>query len=223
MGKTQMKVSAIMPARGRSALAAKAIISYLTQTYKNKELIIIDDDDEPAFENGFQFGGSINYYRYSGEWRNIPQKRNALCERATGDIIMHFDSDDWSSPDRMEDQVSRLVAGGGAIQVTGYHSMLFWEEPANRAWQYRGPWPTFALGTTLAYFPSWWKNNKFPEDRPTCEDNAFVKAARSVILSTNAGQLMVARAHRENTDKKELTGGCSFMPVSTDQIPKGFF
>ena len=53
-------VSAIMPARGRPAMAAAAVECWRRQTWPNTELLILDDADCPAFpEMATQTGGKV--------------------------------------------------------------------------------------------------------------------------------------------------------------------
>lgn len=234
-----MKVSAIMPTRGRQRLSALAVISFLSQTYDNKELLILDDAEDPAFE-AFQLGRSpsqkIEYVLYEGEQRQtIAAKRNWLCGRATGDIIMHFDSDDWSSPDRMADQVARLQESGKAL--TGYHSMLFLNAYDDTAWKYHGHSHLYAVGTSLAYRRDWWAGHPFPVTRKENggdvpliigEDNEMVNAAKQAgqIVTVDADKRMVARIHDGNTCKKDCNvdlNGYSFKPVDMSELPKDFW
>ena len=44
-----MLISAIMPTRGRQAYAIDAVSCFRCQTYPDKELIILDDADNPSF------------------------------------------------------------------------------------------------------------------------------------------------------------------------------
>ena len=55
--------------------------------------------------------------------RTIGEKRNFGAGRARGAVIAHWDDDDYSAPDRLEDQVGRLLQSGKA--VTGYFAMRF--------------------------------------------------------------------------------------------------
>lgn len=234
-----MKVSAIMPTRGRQRLAAIAVISFLSQTYDNKELLILDDAEDPSFD-GFRLGYSpsqkIEYISYDGERQTIAAKRNWLCDHARGDIIMHFDSDDWSSPDRMADQVARLTESGKAL--TGYNSMLFLNAYDDTAWKYHGHSQYYALGTSLAYRREWWASNPFPLTRRVDqhtetalivgEDNAMVNAAKRAgqIITVDADKRMVARIHDGNTCKKDCKvdlNGYSFKPVDMSELPKDFW
>jgi hypothetical protein len=121
---------------------------------------------------------------------------------ARGEIIWHADDDDFSHPDRLADQVSRLVETGKA--VTGYRSMRFTD--GRRWWQYTGG-PQYALGTSLCFRRDWWQRNPFT-DLQIGEDNQFVARARSQgqLITADAGDLMWATIHPSNTSPRQLNG-----------------
>ncbi len=75
-------------------------------------------------------------------WPEIGAKRNFGCEHAEGEIIAHWDDDDYSAPGRLADQVERLRESGKA--VTGFHSMRFTD--GVHWWKYEGT-RNYALGT----------------------------------------------------------------------------
>ena len=129
-----MLVTAIMPTRGRPRWAAHALHCFRAQTHPDKELIVLDDDDDPSFPHGLP-DTLAAYYRLDHRLR-ISAKRNRCAELGRGAIITHFDSDDWSAPERMADQVERLEHSGKA--VTAYHSMLFYDESSSQAYKYTG-------------------------------------------------------------------------------------
>jgi glycosyltransferase involved in cell wall biosynthesis len=64
----------------------------------------------------------------------IGAKRNIGVEAATGEVVAHFDDDDWSAPGRLEEQVRRLVSSGAS--VSGFRSMKFTD--GLRWWKYEG-------------------------------------------------------------------------------------
>lgn len=212
-------VSAIMPTRGRPVLSAIALNSFLAQTYPHKQLVILDDAEDPSFRQPPEFKG-VAYLRLDDR-RTIAAKRNMGCAAAHGEILMHFDSDDWSAPDRMQDQVSRLGLTGK--EVTGFHTMLFYDSPTGRCFRYSND-SSYALGTSLAYTRQWWASNRFDESKEIGEDNQFVMVARKAdqLASVNAGQLMVARMHTGNTSLKKVDNN-QFHIVAADLIPAGFF
>src|SRR5438128_1089434 len=115
-----MRVSCIMPTRGRREWAAQAVQCFLSQTWPDKELLILDDTDDASFPHAagipFPFfsnhaGPPIMYFRRSERW-SIGRKRNELARIASGEAICHFDDDDWAAPDRIATQVRLLEESG---------------------------------------------------------------------------------------------------------------
>jgi glycosyltransferase involved in cell wall biosynthesis len=137
----------------------------------------------------------------------IGEKRNFGCQYAHGDVICHWDDDDYSAPERLADQMCRLAESGKA--VTGYHSMRFTD--GAKWWQYRGE-RHYALGTSLCYRRAWWDAHRFPAIQ-IGEDNGFVETAwRAGELATVDGtQFMHATIHAANTSPRML--GSNWVPL----------
>lgn len=192
-----MLVSAIMPTRGRPEMAARAVEYFDAQTWPEKELVILDDPGMPSFLNGID-RADIQYYRISGQ---VGSKRNICCARARGEVIIHWDDDDISSPDRMADQVERLISSGKS--VTGYSAMRF---AGSDVWEYRGG-PECTLGTSLCYRRDWWRAHPFPTLQ-VGEDGEFVGSALRMgqLTAVDAGDLMTASIHPGNTSPRQLSG-----------------
>lgn len=208
-------VTAIMPTRGRSDFARRALAAFHAQTYPNKQIVIADDCDDPSFL--IAPCDSI-YFRLACRW-NIPQKRNMCCARAEGDIIIHWDSDDWSAPERIADQVERLESSGKA--VTGYDSILFNEPRTGRWGRYYLPYADFGFGTSLCYRREFWRENQFNDQLAIGEDGDFCKRAyvSGQFIKANGDRFMVARAHPGNTSAKDMG---NTLPIEPDMIPVGF-
>lgn len=209
-------VTCIMPTRGRGPWAAQAVNSFLRQSYPNKQLLILDDADEPSFPEAVLLLQGVAYLRLDDRL-NIPQKRNLLCRFAAGEIIAHFDSDDWSVPERIADQVERLDQTG--VSVTGYHSILFTDQDS-RWGRYVGD-VAYALGSSLCYYKKWWQRSPFDESKTIGEDNDFVYQARNAqqFISVEGPSMMVARVHPGNTSAKNVS---DYRPVEPSMIPVGF-
>jgi glycosyltransferase involved in cell wall biosynthesis len=133
--------------------------------------------------------------------------RNAGCETARGEIIAHFDDDDFSAPGRLADQIGRMLAATGC-SVTGYRAMRFTD--GRQWWEYSGP-AKYALGTSLVYRREWWLMHRFPEVM-VGEDNGFVAqaAARGGLVSVPAGEMMWATIHAGNTSPRGNPTGSSW-------------
>lgn len=230
-------VSAIMPTKGRQEFARMALDCFLSQDYPKKELVILDDIGEPSFGATYILrvmskNPNVRYSRIQDG--TIPYKRNRCCATANGEIITHFDSDDWSAPDRITDQVNRL----GAYPMTGYDSILFYDVAKTVAYKYRGIRNNYAVGTSLMYLRSWWEKHPFPlinddesqklgRDVPLLygEDNALVRIAQlsRQLITADAGKRMVARVHAGNTCEKDIrVTSSSYMSVNVVQLPGGF-
>jgi glycosyltransferase involved in cell wall biosynthesis len=203
-----------MPTRGRREWAQSALDCFLRQSYPLKELVIIDDLADPSFKSP---GLGIEYWL--SQSRNIGWKRNEACRMATGEIIMHWDSDDWSNSDRMAEQVAFLEASGK--QVTGYSTLLFHEGNTGKWGRYLGD-RHYSLGTSLCYFKSWWERHPFNEAVTVGEDNQFVSDAvnEGAFISQEGRGMMVARVHTDNTTPKDM--GNFTGTVTPADIPVGF-
>jgi glycosyltransferase involved in cell wall biosynthesis len=214
-----MLVSAIMPTRGRQAFAEKALASFLSQTYADKELIILDDADDPSFDLR-EWPANIRYERL-GKRYTVGAKRNLCCECARGELVVHWDSDDWSAPDRISMQVQLMQET--AKSVVGFRSLTFYDagKALTAKWcaeeQLRSI--SYALGSSLMYRRSWWETHRFPNDN-IGEDNFFVSDAAAVEeLHTAHGDLhLIARIHEGNTSPKDIDG----MRLVSAELPAEF-
>ena len=185
--------------RNRRNWLPKAIDCFLAQTYPRRELLIVADGEDVA--DLVPQDERIRLLHVTGQ-TEIGEKRNFGCEHAYGDLIAHWDDDDFSAPGRLADQVGRLRESGKA--VTGYHSMRFTD--GARWWQYINN-PGFSLGTALLYRREWWASNRFP-NKHIGEDNDFGGRAQQQgqMISVDAGDLMYATVHPGNTSPRPLSG-----------------
>ncbi len=116
-------VAAVMLANGRPDMVRRAVKSFRAQTYESKELVVFDNGGglAPCGTGAHIFAASA----FGGS--SIGKLRNAANHACTGaDIICHFDSDDWSHPNRIAEQVALLQSTGA--ECVGYNEMLFWAD-----------------------------------------------------------------------------------------------
>jgi glycosyltransferase involved in cell wall biosynthesis len=189
-------VTAIMPTANRRQYALEAIQMFLEQDYPLKEIVVLDDGTYPLNPPVHE----LVRYEHSPVRRNVGKKRNMACSRATGDVIVHWDDDDIYSPDRISDQVERLIANP-ELQMTGYHSMLF-VEPSGQEWLWRMPNDLHAIGVSFCYWKSIWRLRPFPECE-SGEDLVFWSGRK--CLSVDAERRIVARIHTANTSYKDTS------------------
>ena len=102
------KISVVMPTFNRPQYLAMAIDSILSQTYKNFEFIIIDNGSEAPtrqiLKNFARLDKRIRLV-FLDENKGISYARNLGNDMARGDYIVIMDSDDYSVPFRLEEQL----------------------------------------------------------------------------------------------------------------------
>src|SRR5260221_8177346 len=106
----QPLVSIILPTYNRSHLIRESIQSVFDQTYKNWELIIVDDGstDETSVLFTNHPDSRIHYYRID-HCGIIGRVRNPGMRHARGQYIAFLDSDDlWREDKRSEEHTSEL-------------------------------------------------------------------------------------------------------------------
>ena len=114
-------VSVIIPTRNRSSLLERALKSVTAQTYKDWEIIIIDDASSDGTENAvsvFQ-NGIIRYIRLS-ERKGGAVARNTGIKEAKGEFIAFLDDDDEWLPEKLEKQMNVILRDNSiALCYTG--------------------------------------------------------------------------------------------------------
>lgn len=214
-GPSSPLVSCIMPTGDRRGFVAQAVRYFLRQDYPNLELLILDDGGE-ALGDAVPEDERIRYVRLD-QRLSLGAKRNAACELARGEIVAHWDDDDWYPPWRLSAQVRALVEG--PADVTGTSRLYFFDAVADRAWEYRytatgSPW---VAGSTLAYRKRFWERNRFP-DVQVGEDSLFLwSGAAKTVCDLDDARLAVASVHSGNTSPKE-TGGVFWQPRPVEEV-----
>jgi glycosyltransferase involved in cell wall biosynthesis len=107
-------VTAAIPTYNRARYVGEAIESVLAQTYRDLDVLVVDDgstDETP--EVAGRYGDRIRYLRQENRGRSAA--RNAAVEAARGELIAFCDSDDRWLPDKVERQVAALRDGVGMV------------------------------------------------------------------------------------------------------------
>ncbi|MFC7193467.1 glycosyltransferase family 2 protein [Halosimplex aquaticum] len=103
------QVSVIIPTYNRATLVKRAIQSVLNQTFKDFELIIVDDasDDETPEVIDSINDARLEYIRHDLN-RHGGAARNTGIKYASGKYIAFLDDDDEWYPTKLERQVERF-------------------------------------------------------------------------------------------------------------------
>ena len=117
-------VSVVIPNFNGADFIEEAIHSVLAQTYKNIEIIVIDDGSmDNSVEAISCFGNSIKLIRSSNQ--GASSARNLGLEAANGFYVALLDSDDIWMPDKIERQVAEMTLGNFELV---YCSLLEFDE-----------------------------------------------------------------------------------------------
>jgi glycosyltransferase involved in cell wall biosynthesis len=111
------QVSVVIPAYNRANCVACAVESALAQTFRDFEIIVIDDgSSDNTTEILKQFGDKIRLIRQ--ENRGVSAARNTGIHFARGKWIAFLDSDDYWHPEKLERQLKALEKYSAKISFT---------------------------------------------------------------------------------------------------------
>lgn len=124
MNMTKMPlISVIVPVYGTEKYLRKCLDSILTQTYKNLEVIIVNDgskdNSEKIIKEYLANDDRVKYVRHSKN-RGLFQARISGAEEASGEYIAFVDSDDYVSIDWYRILVKKALETGADIVVSDW-------------------------------------------------------------------------------------------------------
>jgi glycosyltransferase involved in cell wall biosynthesis len=107
-----MKVSIIVPTFNRANFITRAITSIVNQTYKDLEIIVIDDgstDDTKSIVKSLSKETNVPIKYYRKENGGCASARNKGLEYSNGEFIAFLDSDDEWVPSALETLLSKII------------------------------------------------------------------------------------------------------------------
>jgi hypothetical protein len=129
------KVSIVIPVYNGSDYLREAIESALAQTYKNTEVIVVNDgstDGGKTEEIAKSFGNKIRYfYKHNG---GVSTALNVGIKEMTGDFFAWLSHDDVYLPEKIERQISFVRSNPDAKLVTS--NFVFIDEHSNVTGEY---------------------------------------------------------------------------------------
>jgi len=106
------KVSVVIPTYNYGKYIEKAIDSVLAQTYKDFEIIVVDDGSTDNTREIIEtkYEDKVRYFYQ--ENKGAPAARNRGIEKSKGEYLVFLDADDYLAPSSLEDRVSILECDG---------------------------------------------------------------------------------------------------------------
>lgn len=137
-----MKVSIITPTLNREAALPRLYRVFAAQTHRDCELLVLDDSPQPSLFFSGLADPRVRYV-HSPERLTVGAKRNRLAAMATGDVIMHFDDDDYYAPDYVATML-RHLGDADFVKLNGWYlysqthnAFAYWDLTAVAAHHYR--------------------------------------------------------------------------------------
>lgn len=128
-------ISIILPVYNTEQYVKKCITSIKEQTYKDWELIIIDNgstDKSYAFcrEEAKEDSRIKVFHQYQN--KGVSMARNLGLERASGEFLTFIDADDWILPDYLEELLREQEKTGADMVVCSYRKVTEEDRNADR-------------------------------------------------------------------------------------------
>ena len=209
MGKNKNKtskypfISVCTPTFNRRPFIPIMIKCFEHQTYpKDKIEWIIVDDGTDKIEDLVKHIPQVKYFRYE-EKLSLGRKRNITNEKATGEIIVYMDDDDYYPPDRIKHAVDTLT--GSKALCAGSSALFLYFKHINKMYQF-GPYgPTHATAATFAFKRELLSQTRFDENSCVAEERKFLKDYTIPFVQLESKKSILVFSHNHNSfDKKQL-------------------
>jgi len=195
-----------MPTRNRRPFVSQAIWYFLRQDYPERELIIVDDGEDVVADL-VPNDARIRYMRLV---RRLPlgAKRNIACDLSNGELIAHWDDDDWIAPQRLSTQVQQMLAADAL--VCGVSDVLHFRLRSGDAWSFDLPngSPPWVAGGTPLYRRTVWTDHHFREITGGEDWEFFQQVPTERIQALTDSSFYIKLIHPGNTTARNLADPC---------------
>lgn len=179
INKYPLLVSCIMVTGSNLQMIRNSISYFLEQDYPYKELIIIDDG-HINLKDQIQKHPKVQYFYLDSAASNA-SKRNFGILQSEGEIIMHWDDQDWYAPDWIYRQSNALMFS--QIHICGLHTEASKKIDENYHQRLYGKskFRIYAMApSTLCYLRSFWDKHPI-KDILNTEDTNFVRNSGGLV------------------------------------------
>lgn len=198
-------VSICTPTYNRRPFIPYIIKCVENQNYpKDKIEWIIIDDGTDKIEDLVIDLPYVKYFKYD-EKMTLGTKRNLMHSKATGDIIVYMDDDDYYPPDRIKHAIDTLRSNPKAICV-GSSEMYVYFKHIQKMYQF-GPYgPNHATAATFAFKrEEMLKITSYDNNASLAEEKHFLKNYTIPFAQLNPLKTILVVSHNHNSfDKKKL-------------------
>ena len=119
------KISVIIPVYGVEKYIEKCISSVVNQTFKNLEIIVVDDGTKDrSIEIIQEKFNDARIHMYHKENGGLASARNYGIKKATGDFLFFVDSDDFLDNNCLQEMYERIIKDETNIVICDYYKLF---------------------------------------------------------------------------------------------------
>lgn len=208
------KISCVTVTTGRVDHVKNSTQCYLSQTYPNRELVILSQGDDAANKEILGYVKSLGrddiMFLTADPRISLGAMRNASCELATSTIICQWDDDDLYHPDRIKAQYLAMTTKDYYV-ASAYPAFLKYFKDSGELywcdwWGEGKPACQLLCGSVMFYkkFFYEWSSVFYPEGGGQChveEDlNVLYKLlSKGEVAAVSEGHHYIYTFHGENT------------------------
>lgn len=174
-------VSIGIPFYNSENFLSDSIISIISQTYKNWELILVDDgssDSSLKIANYYAQKNSRIRVISDGENKKLPARLNQLISESKGDYIARMDADDIMHPQRLEKQIGFLqknqqydLVSSGLISINNQNEVKGFRCVSQLYDEFSSPSLSYPIvHPSVVARKSWYERNQYSLAYPRAED-----------------------------------------------------
>ncbi|WP_045857032.1 glycosyltransferase family 2 protein [Teredinibacter purpureus] len=128
----QPLISCLCVTKNRPTFLSGAIQCFLSQSWRNKELIVVYEKSDIATKTVLDQYGIRGIEIAEHENFNLGELRNIAIQQSTGEYFCQWDDDDWYHNDRLTIQMNAIVSSGQkACTLTNW---ILFDEATSKAY-----------------------------------------------------------------------------------------
>ena len=166
--------------------------------YRRVEILIVDDGDDPVED----LVGGVERVRYIRleEKKPLGFKRNLLAAEARGDILVHFDDDDYYPPTRISHAVQRLMESENLL--AGCNRCYYYFTSTDKIMLSLPAGRDVGIEGTFAYWKEFAANHSFEDTSTRNEAKYFTENFTVPLAKLEHWLTILAIEHDRNTVDK---------------------
>ena len=203
----QPLISVIVPCYNHGEYLETAIESILLQSYKNHEIIVVDDGSTDNTKLVAKKYAEVKYVYQTNQ--GLSAARNKGIEKSTGKFLVFLDADDWLVPDALLTNLKHFEQDNEVAFVAGaYEFFYMWNNEKSQIWQtnlIETPYchlleKNFIGMHASVLFQRWvFELFKYDTNLKSCEDyDLYLKITRKFKVSVHTELIAVYRIHSNN-------------------------